>query len=156
MVLFGYLAFLCDNNNKGKDLNTYINYILFHTLLCKYNLRNSLNSFGTGTYVVLKGKSHELHICEPKHNSAEFFKIALAKTRWWLQLVEPAMVVKRYNSDRKRTISDVKQYRRDWFKRHKRVFLEDKIFQSWLGVKLETGLMKVPATGILLHIFVYF
>ena len=89
-------------------------------------------------------------------NSAEFFKIALAKTRWWLQLVEPAMVVKRYNSGRKRTISDVKQYRRDWFKRHKRVFLEDKIFQSWLGVKLETGLMKVPATGILLHIFVYF
>ena len=89
-------------------------------------------------------------------NSAEFFKIVPAKTRWRLQLVEPAMVVKRYNSGRKRTISDVKQYRRDWFKRHKRVFLEDKIFQSWLGVKLETGLMKVPATGILLHIFVYF
>ena len=46
-----------------------------------------------------------------------------------LQLVEPALVVKRYNSGRKRTISDVKQYKRDWFKRHKRVFLEDKIFQ---------------------------
>ena len=153
-MLTGYLAFLCDNNNKGKDLNTYINYILLHTLFCTYNLRNSLNSFGTGTHVVLKGKSHELHICEPKHILQNFSR--LAKARWRLQLVEPALVVKRYNSGRKRTISDAKQHKRDWFKRHERVFLEDKISQSWLGVKLETGLMKVPATGILLHIFVCF
>ena len=74
-MLIGYLAFSCDNTNKGKDLNTYINYILLHALLCKYNLRNSLNSFGTGTYVVLKGKSHELHICEPKHNNKKICRI---------------------------------------------------------------------------------
>ena len=54
---------------------------------------------------------------------------------------------KRQNSGRKRTIFDVKQYKKDWFKRHKRVFLEYKIFKSWLGVLLETGLMKVPATN---------
>ena len=74
-MLIGYLAFLCDNNNKGEDLNTYINYILLHTLFCKYNLRNSLNSFGTGTHVVLKGKSHELHIGEPKHILQNFSRL---------------------------------------------------------------------------------
>ena len=46
------------------------------------------------------------------------------KNKMRLQLVEPALMVKRYNSGRKRTISDVKHYKRDWFKRHKRVFLE--------------------------------
>lgn len=40
LVLIGYLAFSCDNNNKGKDWNTHINYILLHTLFCKYNLGN--------------------------------------------------------------------------------------------------------------------
>ena len=55
----------------------------------------------------------------------------------------------------KRTISDVKQYKKDRFKRHKDIFLEDKTFQSWLGVKSEAGLMKVVATGILLHICIF-
>ena len=40
LVLIGYLAVLCDNKNKGRDLNTHINYILLHTLFCKYNLGN--------------------------------------------------------------------------------------------------------------------
>ena len=110
-MLIGYLAFLCDNNNKGKDLNTYVNYIVLHTLFCKYNLRNSLNSFGTGTHVVLKGKSHELHICEPKHILQNFSRL-FWQNKMRLQLVEPALMVKRYNSGRKRTISDVKQYKR--------------------------------------------
>ena len=50
-------------------------------------------------------------------------------------------MVKRYNSGRKRTISDVKQYKRDWFKRHKRVFLEDKIFHSWLQILAQEDLL---------------
>ena len=62
---------------------------------------------------------------------------------------------KRWNSGHKRTISDVKQYKKDRFKRHKDIFLEDKTFQSWLGVKSEAGLMKVVATGILLHICIF-
>ena len=93
---------------------------------------------------------------ESRSTFCRIFQDCFGKNKMRLQLVEPALMVKRYNSGRKRTISDVKHYKRDWFKRHKRVFLEHKIFQSWLGVKLETGLMKVPATGILLHIFVCF
>lgn len=46
----------------------------------------------------------------------------------------------------------MKQYKKDRFKRHKDIFLEDKTFQSWLDVKSEAGLMKVVATGTLFHI----
>ena len=62
---------------------------------------------------------------------------------------------KRSNSGLKRTISDLKQCKKDWFKRHKRIFLKDKIFQSWLGVKLEAGYVKVPATAISGHICIF-
>ena len=46
---------------------------------------------------------------------------------------------KRRNSDRKRTISDLKKCKKDWFKTHKRICLKDRIFQSWLRVKFEAG-----------------
>ena len=42
------------------------------------------------------------------------------------------------NSGSKRTISDLKQYKREWCKTE-RIFLENNIFQSWLGVKLQAG-----------------
>ena len=46
---------------------------------------------------------------------------------------------KRRNSGRKKTISDLKQYKREWFKNRQRIFLENNIIQSWLGAKFEAG-----------------
>ena len=45
---------------------------------------------------------------------------------------------KRRNSGRKK-ISDLKQYKREWFKNRQRIFLENNIFQYWLGAKFEAG-----------------
>ena len=85
--------------------------------------------------------------CASRSTTLEtFFKIVLVKTRWRLQVVEPAMVVKGRIRVAKE-ISDVKQYKKDRFRRRKHIFLEDKTFQSWLGVKSEAGLMKALATG---------
>ena len=74
-------------------------------------------------------------------NSAEFLKIDLAK--------------KEDGGHKLWTISDLKQCKKDWFKRHKRIFRKDKIFQSWLGVKLEAGYVKVPSTAISGHICIF-
>ena len=46
---------------------------------------------------------------------------------------------KRRNSGRKKTISDLKQCKREWFKNLQRTFLENNIFQSWLTAKFEAG-----------------
>ena len=46
---------------------------------------------------------------------------------------------KRRNSGRKKTISDLKQCKKEWFKNPQRTFLENNIFQSWLTAKLEVG-----------------
>ena len=43
---------------------------------------------------LLKGKSHELRMCEPKHNTCKCVQDFLAKTRWRLQVVQPALVIK--------------------------------------------------------------
>ena len=86
-----------------------------------------------------KGKSHELHMCETKLNSWKILR-NLAKTWWRPQVVEPAMAVK----DRIRVAKGrilISSSIRSICLRDTNVFffLEEKIFQSWLGVKLEEG-----------------
>ena len=50
---------------------------------------------------LLKGKSHELRMCEARRNAWKILQ-NLAKTRWWPQVVEPAMAVKiEFGSQRK-------------------------------------------------------
>ena len=46
---------------------------------------------------------------------------------------------RRRNSGRKKSIPDLKQYKRDWFKNRQRIFLKNNIFRSWLSAKYEAG-----------------
>ena len=46
---------------------------------------------------------------------------------------------KQRNSGHKKTISELKQYKLQWFKNRRRIFGEKNIFQSWLGAKYEAG-----------------
>ena len=67
-------------------------------------------------------------------NFAEYFKIDSAKKdggcKWlWRQ-------TKLLGSQKKKkTIFDLRQYKRQWFKNRRRIFLENNIFQSWLAAK---------------------
>ena len=69
----------------------------------------------------VKGQSHELCMCGPKLKT---FKIDPAKKRWRLQVAEAAMAVNEGTRVAKKTISDVKQCKREWFKNLQRTFLE--------------------------------
>ena len=57
-------------------------------------------------------------------NSAEFFKIDPAEKWWRLQVAEAAMAVNEGTRVAKKTISDLKQCKREWFKNLQRTFLE--------------------------------
>ena len=57
-------------------------------------------------------------------NSAEYFEIDPAKKRWRLQVAEAAMAVNEGTRVAKKTISDLKQCKREWFKNLQRTFLE--------------------------------
>ena len=46
---------------------------------------------------------------------------------------------RRQNSGRKRKFVDGKEAQKEWQKRHKRIYLEKDIFQSWLQVKFIAG-----------------
>ena len=46
---------------------------------------------------------------------------------------------KQRNSYHKKTISDLKQYKLQWFKDQRRIFHQKNIFQSWLAAKHEAG-----------------
>ena len=61
-------------------------------------------------------------------NSAEFFKIDPAKKRWRLQVAEAA----RGTRVVKKTISDLKQCKRKWFRNLQRTFLEIVYFSRGL------------------------
>ena len=46
----------------------------------------------------------------------------------------------RRNSGRKRTaLGHRKEYLKDWKKSHKRIYLEQRIFQAWLQAKFDAG-----------------
>ena len=72
-------------------------------------------------------------------NSVEYFKIDPAKKRWRLQMAEAAMTVNEGTRVTRKTISDLKRCKREWFKNLQRPFLENNIFQSWLTVKFGVG-----------------
>ena len=57
-------------------------------------------------------------------NSAEFFKIAPAKKKMAAASGRGGHGGKRRNSGRKKTISDLKQCKKEWFKNLQRTFLE--------------------------------
>ena len=46
---------------------------------------------------------------------------------------------KRINAGRKRKFEDQSVYKKAWFKKHKRIYLENNIFQSWLQAKFAAG-----------------
>ena len=56
---------------------------------------------------------------------------------------------KRRNSGRKKTISDLKQCKREWFNNFQRTFLENNMLQSWLTAKFE---LNVLVTAISRHV----
>ena len=82
----------------------------------------------------LEGQSHELRMCGPKliFQDLTRLKKAAASGRGGHR-------GKRRNSGRqkKKTISDLKRCKREWFQNLQRSFLENNIFQSWLTTKFE-------------------
>ena len=46
---------------------------------------------------------------------------------------------KRNNSGRKRKFEDRGEYKKTWLRNHKRIYLEEKIFKSWLQAKYDVG-----------------
>lgn len=105
--------------------------------------------------VVLKVKSHELRMCEPKLNSWKILR-NLAKTRRRPQVVEPAMAVKHgirvakgrfliSKSIRKSGLRDIDVF----FFFSKRRYSSRDLVWNWMKD------MKVPATEISQHICIF-
>ena len=69
----------------------------------------------------VKGQSHELCMCGPKLKT---FKIDPAKKKMAAARGRGGHGGKRRNSGRKKTISDLKQCKREWFKNLQRTLLE--------------------------------
>ena len=46
---------------------------------------------------------------------------------------------KRINSGRKHKVEDREEYKKAWLRRHKRIYVEEKIFKLWLQAKFEAG-----------------
>ena len=72
--------------------------------------------------------AHEGAEAQNLKNSAEYFKIDPAKKRWRRQVAEAAMAVNEGTRVAKKTISDLKQCKREWFKNPQSTFLENNIF----------------------------
>ena len=88
-------------------------------------------------------------MCGPKLKT-EFFKIDLAKKRWRLQVAEAAMAVNEGTRVAKKTISDLKQCKREWFENLQRTFLEIIYFSRSLQRISRQG-VNVLVTAILRH-----
>ena len=46
---------------------------------------------------------------------------------------------KRINSGRKRKVEDRGEYKKEWMRNHKRIYVEEKIFKLWLQAKFDAG-----------------
>ena len=46
---------------------------------------------------------------------------------------------KRTNAGRKRIFSSPRRAKKEWEKKHKRIYVEEKIFKAWINAKFEAG-----------------
>ena len=59
---------------------------------------------------------------------------------------------KRKNSGRKRQFGEVGEAKKQWSREHKRIYLENKIFQSWLQAKLIAGYESCSDSAFAAHL----
>ena len=59
---------------------------------------------------------------------------------------------KRINSGQKRKVEDRGEYKKEWMRNHKRIYVEEKIFKLWLQAKFDAGYESFSDSNFATHL----